>query len=453
MDLFLQTRIFSSFSRVFKTVVIFAGLAGLARSGVTLNVSPSPAIFGAPVMLTATITPSTATGKVTFYDGAVVLGTATLSGGSATLNVPLNATGTRSLVARYLGDMNNSASVSSVFAETVNSVQSFGFTPTNISPPFLIQDFAVGDFNGDGKIDVVVVYGGFVGVFPGNGDGTFGNLIQTSYSGSGTFFVVVAGDFNGDGKLDIAIGTNYPLHTVILLGNGDGTFGPPTIYAPASGEMAVADFNLDGIPDILVLDLQNFAVLLGKGDGTFQASGPYSTGGGISVAVGDVNRDGKPDVVTIVPTPDGLGSMIAVFFGKGDGTFSAPSTTPLFTGLNVNNGSPFPLLLEDLNGDGKLDLVLAYNGLWVCLGNGDGTFGPFASYRAPAGQDYGFENGMAAVDVNGDHKTDIVTNVELPQLPRYRRRKRSAKLSWATGTGRFRWVEYSLRRLVTSSID
>jgi hypothetical protein len=86
------------------------------------------------VTLTATLTPSTATGKVTFY-GNVVLGTSSLSGGTATLNVLMNATGSRSLLARYLGDSNNSGTASPVNVETVRSVPATGFVQKNISPP------------------------------------------------------------------------------------------------------------------------------------------------------------------------------------------------------------------------------------------------------------------------------------------------------------------------------
>jgi hypothetical protein len=412
----LLTRAFTALSQFFVIVTFFAVLAGLARAGVTLTPSPSPATFGAPVTLTATVTPSTAAGKVTFYDGAMVLGTSTLSGATATLIVPLNKSGTRSLIARYSGDSNNSAAVSPVFSEAVNSVPAFGFLPTNLSLGFSIQAFAIGDFNGDGRIDVVFVpTGNFVEVALGNGDGTFGTPIQTFPHLTGQFDAVVAGDFNGDGKLDIAIGVSGSNSTAVLLGNGDGTFGPPTTYAAGNGPMVVADFNLDGIPDIVVVNAQTFTVLLGKGDGTFGTPMAYSAGGLPSaVTVGDINGDGKPDLVTVVPTADTLGSLIVVLLGNGDGTFSGPNSYTLYADLGMEDFDS-AILLEDFNGDGKLDLAIAPSfgfGAVVCLGNGDGTFGPPVPYSA-AGQDEGYGVGIAAVDVNGDRKIDIVTDYEL----------------------------------------
>jgi Bacterial Ig-like domain (group 3)/FG-GAP-like repeat/Putative binding domain, N-terminal len=418
----LQTHIFNAFSRVFQTVVVFAGLAGLARAGVTLNVSPSPTTFGAPVTLTATITPATATGKVTFYDGAVVLGTASISGGVATLNVPLNATGTRSLIARYLGDSSNSASVSSVVSETVKSIPAFGFVPTNINFGTPVQNFAIGDFNGDGKADLAVVGdGNFIAVALGNGDGTFATPIKTQVNVTGTLLSIVAGDFNGDGKIDVAVGNGYvnygnAVNSVeVLLGNGDGTFGSQSTYSTDDGEMVVADFNLDGIPDLVIVHPYSFGIFLGKGDGTFAGPVEYSAGGTPStVAVGDVNGDGKPDLVTIVPTANTQGSLIAVLIGNGDGTFSAPNTYTLFGSTPVEEFDQ-AIVLADFNGDGKLDLAIAADfahGVWLCLGNGDGTFAPVVTFNA-GGQDEGSGVGIVAVDVNGDQKLDIVANFNL----------------------------------------
>jgi hypothetical protein len=404
-----------------RTFILLGMLAAqAARAGITLSASPSPATFGSPVILTATISPSSATGKVTFYDGVTILGTATISGGTATLNVPLNVTGKRALVVRYRGDSNNPPSLSPVFSETINSVPASGFVPVNLNLGVSIQDFAIADFNGDGKADVVLAtFGNFIAVVLGNGDGTFGTPIMTPGNVVGQFDSVVAADFDGDGKIDVALG-NYTLHNVtVFLGHGDGTFGPPTSYATADGPMVVADFNLDGILDLAVVHsavgLQSIAILLGKGDGTFGNPIEYSAGGIPStVAVGDVNGDGKPDLVTVVPTADTQGSLISVLIGNGDGTFLPPKTYTLYAELGMEDFDS-AILLEDFNGDGKLDLAIAPAlgfGAWLCLGNGDGTFAPPVQLNA-AGQDEGSGVGIAAVDVNGDQKMDIVTDSEL----------------------------------------
>ncbi len=403
---------------LFLLIAIVIGWSALARAGVTLAASPTPVTFGATATLTATVTPSSATGKVTFYDGAVVLGTAPVSGGTATLRVLMNATGSRSLTARYLGDSNNPPAVSSVVAETVKSVQAFGFIPSNMNLGVGIADFVVADFNGDGKADIAVApFGNLIAVSLGNGDGTFQTPISTLGGVEGQFSTIVAGDFNGDGKVDVAVGNHALGNLSVFLGNGDGTFGAATTYPVVVGPMAVADFNLDGIPDLVVADFSNeqMTILIGNGDGTFKNPVSYGAEGTPSaVTVGDVNGDGKPDLVTIVPTADTEGSLIAVLIGNGDGTFATARTYTLYP---VLGGEEFDsaLLLADFNGDGKLDLAVAADfadGVWVCLGNGDGTFSGPVQFNA-AGPDEGFGVGIAAVDVNGDGKLDLVADFEL----------------------------------------
>jgi hypothetical protein len=184
--------------------------------------------------LTAAISPSSATGKITFYDGATVLGTGQLSAGEATLSVDLS-TGTRWLFVRYLGDATYTSSKSPVIKQIVKSVAGFGFN--NTSQPLGTDSAiaAVADFNGDGKPDIVAVgYGGESGynltVILGKGDGTFGAPISSLIEGEGTLSPVAVGDFNSDGKPDIAVANTLNHNIGVLLGNGDGTFGPPTDY-------------------------------------------------------------------------------------------------------------------------------------------------------------------------------------------------------------------------------
>jgi hypothetical protein len=349
-------------------------LDNLLSSTVTLAASLNPSTFGAPVTLTATVTPSSASGRVTFYDGTTVLGTKPLSGGAASLSTILLPTGARKLTAYYSGDAYYLAGTAS-FTETVKSVAAVGFGAQgsvslgSISP----TDVAVGDFNGDGKADLAITSrtsgANTVTILLGKGDGTF--QPPASYpAGSGTPSIAIA-DFNGDGNSDIAVSSSDNQGSGLigmLLGNGDGTFRPAinlpiTVGFPSGlGSMAVADFNGDGKPDLLLIASQP-AILLGNGDGTFQSPltlqmfGPFNT----SVVVGDFNGDGKPDIVI-------AGNGLQIALGNGDGTFQAFST--------INNGNlGARLTVADFNGDGKLDLMMS-GSLSVLLGNGDGTFQP-----------------------------------------------------------------------------
>ena len=254
---------------------------------------------------------------------------------------------------------------------------------------------AVGDFNGDGKLDLAVANVGTVGVSPGtvsillgNGDGTFQPAVNYS-AGQGATSVAV-GDFNGDGKLDLAVanvGTAgvSPGTVSILLGNGDGTFQPALDYdaSTVSGSVVVADFNNDGKLDLAVANATGeiVSILLGNGDGTFQPAVNYSAGqGATSVAVGDFNGDGKLDLaVANVGTAGVSPGTVSILLGNGDGTFQPA--------VNYSAGQgATSVAVGDFNGDNKLDLVVigsSSSGVSLLLGNGDGTFQPAANFDLP----------------------------------------------------------------------
>jgi hypothetical protein len=225
---------------------------------------------------------------------------------------------------------------------------------------------AVGDLNKDGHLDVVSVnhLTSQVNILLGNGDGTLQSAVPYS-TGSSPRSVTVA-DVNNDGDLDLitANGTRNGTNSV-LLGNGDGTFGPHVEFT-IGGEPflnAVGDFNKDGKPDILSsskgsLKLQ---LLLGNGDGTFQTPKfVASFDGTYGLVIADFNQDGNLDFAA-----SGLGS-VAVFLGNGTGTFPTENDLFLFSSTMLAAG--------DVNGDGKIDLVGGGAGASVLLGNGDGTF-------------------------------------------------------------------------------
>jgi uncharacterized protein (UPF0548 family) len=275
---------------------------------------------------------------------------------------------------------------------------------------------AVADVNGDGKPDLIVAnrYAcanlcahGSVVVRLGNGDGTFQSAAAYDSGGGGAWSVAVA-DVNADGKADLLVANGDNTTAAVLLGQGNGNFQSAVAYGLSGGgtlSLVVADVNGDSKPDLLVATCASsgcasgtVAVLLGNGDGTFQAVMSYESGGSqpISLAVADVNGDGKPDLI-VANYPS---NSIGVLLGKGDGTFQAA--------VDYGSGGQQPksVTVADVNGDGKPDVLvanIAYTAA-VLLGNGDGTF--------QAAVDYGsggvYPLSIAAADLNGDGKPDLV---------------------------------------------
>lgn len=280
---------------------------------------------------------------------------------------------------------------------------------------------AVADVNGDGKLDLLVVSTSpsSVYVLLGNGDGTFQAPVAYGTGGYNAISVAVA-DVNGDGRLDLVVAnqcvssTNCADGTVgVLLGNGDGTFQTAVTYGSGGWgaySVAAADVNGDGKPDLLVANQcvsstscanGTVGVLMGNGDGTFRTVVTYGTGGyaSTSVAVADVNGDGKPDLVVANSTP----GIIGILLGNGDGTFQ--KAVPYSSA-----GVATSVAVADVNGDGKPDLVVANecvgncNGIAVLPGNGDGTFQTAVQFGSA-----GFNSDSVAVaDVNGDGKPDLL---------------------------------------------
>jgi hypothetical protein len=283
-----------------------------------------------------------------------------------------------------------------------------------------VYTFAVGDFNSDGKLDLVTVNNSNVwglGLILGNGDGTFQLPVEVVGNDTyGVFGGIVAGDFNKDGNLDFAVLwlSGGIVQTGIYLNDGGGHFtlgnsysiGTAVVHVPRS--LATADLNGDGKLDLIVPDVPSWAVavLYGKGDGTFQNAIDFPAGvpnvtAPTGVAVGDFNKDGKPDIVVASATgccP--LAGGITVLVNNGNGTFQSPVLYSNPSG--VDNGL---VAVADLNADSKLDVVESSEGgnnVAVFLGNGNGTFQTAKTYYVP------YASALALADLSGAKKPDIV---------------------------------------------
>lgn len=289
--------------------------------------------------------------------------------------------------------------------------------PQTISLSF-VTGAAYGDFRGTGRQDLIAVDLALQ-LYPNMGHGQFGPPTTILSSPQGTAWRAVAADFNRDGKLDVALlslagGLSATGSITVLLGNGDGTFQPPSVYSTGSLSrgytIVVGDFNHDGILDGAAGG-SSIQVFTGKGDGTF--TGRIETGlNGAAVSdmtAADFNRDGKLDLAVATNTNLFSGAL-SIYLGNGDGTFQA-SASAVATGL-------FAVASGDLNGDGLPDLAVATttagnrNIMQVFLSNGDGTFHSPVTYALPR---LGFA--IVIADLNGDRKPDIVVgSYELPGL-------------------------------------
>ncbi len=291
-------------------------------------------------------------------------------------------------------------------------------SPTGIPTDIWTQSLAVGDFNDDGMLDLATGnydhygIGGYeVSILLGNGNGTFQPTepLRVSLTGMASWFVAT-GDFDGDGKADLVVTENQPEGwgpggVRLLLGQGDGTFvggsvpqqstyGPELLHAPV-----LADFNRDGKMDVGVPTGMNFKglvrVYLNNGDGTLAQPrdvvtySPSAYAETIAVSVGDFNGDSRVDLVAA-----NYDSSRTLLLGNGDGTFQASQYIAAW-------GTP-----GDVNGDGALDLVI---GAGAFLGYGDGSFAPWVGAGVGSSEVVADFNADGRLDAAGPNGSDGIS--------------------------------------------
>ena len=285
----------------------------------------------------------------------------------------------------------------------------FSITSSNFNHG--INDMAVGDFNGDGFVDLVTAngYDDSLSVLLGEGDGTFSAPLETT--GNFVATSVLAEDFTGDGILDLATGT-YSLfggNGDFFLGNGDGTFeeiGPVL----TSQYFSTADFDGDNLVDVFRAAPSNLSVLRNQGDGFFEIQQPpilildFQIAQQSGVTTGDFNGDGLPDVasfVTEIYTQDDL----VVSLGTDSGTFDS-QIYPVGPATQILYFATVQLSKGDFNGDKIVDLIAQVRNtrLATFLGNGDGTFAEPLFQDAPGDAPY---EPFTIGDFNNDGIDDI----------------------------------------------
>jgi len=243
-------------------------------------------------------------------------------------------------------------------------------------------DVAVGDLNGDGRADIVVVASGAsnVLVFTQAAGGTFNAAV--TYAVGGDPLAVVVADLDGNGRADLAVATAANSVSV-LLQTAAGVFAPAVGYATGIQPLAIkaADLNGDGKLDLLTANYgaatgpgtQGLSVLLQTTPGVFAAPMSYATEyRPTALAVGDLNADGRPDVAVACEGLPGTPGAVSVLLQ------SASAAGTLLTAVNYPGGyGPMGVAIADMNGDGKPDLVIADGDIVVRLNDVvTGTFGP-----------------------------------------------------------------------------
>ncbi|MBL8768694.1 MAG: VCBS repeat-containing protein [Planctomycetes bacterium] len=272
---------------------------------------------------------------------------------------------------------------------------------------------ASADLNGDGHLDLAIAGDAGVSIVLADGDGGF--VMTSTIAAGATPISIAIADLEGDGDLDIVVGNQPSNAASVLLGDGTGAFGPPTSFAAGGGEIALGDVNGDLAPDLVSTKTNHLSVMLGDKHGGFGPAAHHPVGPLPSyVGLADMNEDSMLDFVTAHPAT----GLVAVAFGNGLGGFTAASQT------SIGPAFPDTFVIHDLDGDSHLDVVTTSywaNDLAVLLGDGQGGLVLAANHPIQA------PRSVLARDVDQDGVVDLLVDDAWPW----------PNVLWGTGQGAF----------------
>ena len=399
----------------------------VASSATTQFAVTAPSSVTAGIPFTITVTAENSSGStVPSYSGTVRF---SVSDGGALLPAATtltNGVGVFTMTLETVGNQTFTAT-DSVTAAITGSATINVSSSGSLSPPPVVQSINRSTPAGPSTSATTLAYTvtfseAVTGVVPADFQlalsGTVAGMVTQVTPVSGLVYTVTVGGITGAGTLGLNLvdnGTIHDLagHRLVQSGFSPAFQSQPPIAAGADARPEVlADVNGDGIPDMIFGNYNSnsgsnndhVSVLLGNGNGTFQNALTFATQGQpLSIAAGDVNGDGKPDLVVA----NGNGNTVSVLLGNGNGTFQSQNTFATGAGTTT-------VAIADVNGDGKSDLVVACRNSWivsVLLGNGNGSFQSQLTYAAGP-----TAFAAAVADVNGDGKPGLIVVADVGGL-------------------------------------